>query len=65
MLVACRVPDGLDTVDASKPASLVYDPTILWERAMSFARSMESIHSWAELFDGSPVVVEVLASSKV
>lgn len=32
---------------------------------MSFARSMASIHSSADVLDGSPVVVDDLTSSNV
>jgi hypothetical protein len=57
---------GLETDELiSKPVSLLYDPTMLCERAISLARSIDSIHSCAELFKGSPVVTEVFVSSKV
>ena len=66
MLFPRRVLDGLDEVEAiSKCVSLLYDPIILWERAMSLARSIDSSHSCAELLFGSPVVTEVFESSNV
>jgi hypothetical protein len=49
----------------SKPVSLLYEPVVFCESAMSLALSMDSIHSWAELLLGSPVVTEDLESSKV
>jgi hypothetical protein len=49
----------------SKPVSLLYEPAVFWESAISLARSMDSIHSWAELFVGSPGVTDDLESSKV
>lgn len=57
---------GLETLEGiSKPVSLLYDPDMLWDNAISLARSSASSHSSAEVLDGSPVVVEDLISSNV
>jgi len=66
MLLPCRVLLGLETEEAkSKPLSLLYEPAMFWDRAISFARSIDSSHSWAEVFEGSPVVTEDLESSNM
>ena len=66
MLFLWRVLLGLETEDdMSKPVSLLYDPIIAWERAMSLALSIDSIHSSAEVLEESPVVTDVFVSSKV
>lgn len=66
MLLPWSVLLGLETLeDMSKPVSLLYDPAIFWDNAISLARSMVSIHSSADVLEGSPVVVEDLTSSKV
>ena len=57
---------GLETLEGiSKPVSLLYDPDMLWDNAISLARSSASSHSSAEVLDGSSSIVVHEASNRV